>query len=698
MLRRITFVIFLINILFSLHAAEVPLTMAKTVAENFIKKQVRSEENLKGMSLTLNLSKEIKMKNCSKAALYIFDISNSGFVIISGDDNVYPVLGFSLTNTLDVNNLSPALAQWIDDYTEQISYEAAKDVKNNENARIWEAYKKNITADKSGKASQIQPLLLTTWNQDIYYNAYCPVDAAGSGGHVYAGCVATAFGQIMKYYNYPKQGIGSYSYNDWNYGIQSADFANTTYQWEAMPNSLGSYNDAVAELLYHCGVSVDMGYSATGSGAYSQDVVPALINYFGYNNALNIKDRNSYSDQQWENMLISNLDALMPIYYSAYSNNGGHAFDFDGYYKDTLGTHFHINWGWSGYGNGYYLVNNLASPGGSFDFGHQAIFNIIPDQNYPVYCSGMQTITETSGTFEDGSGIYQYLNNTNCSWLIDPAVNVENIKLTFDKFDTEANNDVVTVYDGDNISAPVLGTFSGSNISTTLTSTGKKMLITFNTNSSVQGQGWSASFSCTLPLYCNNMTLLTDSVGTISDGSGPYNYNSSTNCRWRIEPKNPGSITITFTEFDLQDTEDFFQIINISSPPYILLDSYTGSQLPSSKTYNASKLLIWFKSQNNPKSGWSLNYNTTIASVGNVNSLNNINIYPNPTNDAINIDIKRLNPDCIVKIFDLCGHLVFTSNISKTSNIINIRDLSKGIYLLELIFDNEIENSRIIKY
>ena len=131
----------------------------------------------------------------------------------------------------------------------------------------------------------MDPLLPVLWNQDFPYNAYCPLDAAGPGGHVYAGCVATAMSMIMTYYRYPEHGTGSYSYNYSPYGNISANFGQTYYDWDAMLNSITSGSgravNAIAELQYQCGVSVRMMYGADGSGAYSEDVPYALRTYFG---------------------------------------------------------------------------------------------------------------------------------------------------------------------------------------------------------------------------------------------------------------------------------------------------------------------------------------------------------------------------------------------------------------------------------
>jgi len=383
MFRKAAFFLISLFFIIELSAKEIDYPTALKVAQNFILKQSDNKESLK--NCTIHLLETININNSDKPALYIFELSESGFVIIAADDRAYPILGYSFDHALkEENGLSPALSAWLGNYTNQISFISNNTVTpNNPFTDVWESYLSQTKLKNNIKYNQVEPLLLTSWDQNHYYNAYCPEDPAGPGGHVYAGCVATAYGQIMKYYNYPPQGFGMHSYYDWDYGYQSVSFGSTNYEWTHMPNSLNAHNDAVAQLLYHCGVAVEMGYSPNGSGASSEEVVSAMSNFFGYNNTLNIKEKDDYTDQQWVNMLKANLDMLMPLYYSGYTDESGHAFVFDGYYDDAYGTHFHINWGWSGYGNGYFYINNLASPGGTFNYWHQAIFNIIPASNYP---------------------------------------------------------------------------------------------------------------------------------------------------------------------------------------------------------------------------------------------------------------------------------------------------------------------------
>ncbi len=699
MLKKTVLLLLTVLVFLKLSAKEIDYSTALKVAQNFILEKAAQNTSLKVQPLDINILETRNINNSPLPALYIFEISDNGFIIIAGDDRVYPILGYSFNQKYKKENKpSPALSAWLKHYIEQITYLSNSSMGSpKEIEDIWNNYLDETTLKNDVKYNHVGPLLLTTWNQDNFYNAYCPEDPNGPGGRVYAGCVATAYGQVMKYYNYPSQGFGSHSYYDWDYGYQSASFSSTNYEWTQMPNSLNTYNNEVAQLLYHCGVAVEMGYSPYGSGAGSEDVVPALINYFGYSNAVNIKEKENYTEQQWVNMLKANLDGFMPLYYSGYTDEAGHAFVFDGYYDDVSGTHFHINWGWGGYGDGYFYVNNLASPGGSFNYWHQAIFNIIPAANYPENCTGTKIINGTVGTFEDGSGIYEYQNNTNCSWLIDPAVNIENIKLNFNRFDTEANNDILTIYNGDNTSSPVLGVYSGNNLPPSITSTAKKMLITFQTNGSVKAQGWSASYSTTKPVYCDNITIITEPAGSFNDGSDAYPYNASTNCRWRIEPPSVSNITLGFNEFNISATDAALEIYDVSSSPYTLLDTYSGNQIPSEKTYTSSKILLWFKTSAQMFDGWSAYYSSTPASVKNKNENDTFQVFPNPFSDFFNIQFNNSHLKEI-SIYTYTGQMIQHIKTVNKEEVISLNNFAHGMYLLKIVSDKTVYFSKIVKY
>ena len=186
-------------------------------------------------------------------------------------------------------------------------------------------------------------MLTTTWNQSPYYNSLCP-DSAGI--HAVTGCAATAQAQVMKFWNWPETGVGEHSYSSSSYGgTLSANFGATTYNWSIMPNSVSSANtagQAVALLMYHCGIAVDMNYSPDGSGAQTGDVPAALSEHFRYGACANMKARDSYAKSVWEDMLIETFDRGIPVVYAGNDSDGGHAFNCDGYNNNR---YFHFNWG-----------------------------------------------------------------------------------------------------------------------------------------------------------------------------------------------------------------------------------------------------------------------------------------------------------------------------------------------------------------
>jgi hypothetical protein len=209
--------------------------------------------------------------------------------------------------------------------------------------------------------------------------------------------VATAMAQVMKFWNYPTTGTGFHSYNHSKYGTLNANFGSTTYNWANMPNQLTSSSSseqktAVATLMYHCGVSVDMDYDVSangGSGAYVISSTPpkthcaeyALKTYFGYKSTLQGIQKNDYTQTQWINLLKTELDASRPVLYAGFGD-GGHCFIADGYNNNN---YFHFNWGWSGSCDGYFALNALnpesggiGSGAGTYNNGQQAVIGIEP--------------------------------------------------------------------------------------------------------------------------------------------------------------------------------------------------------------------------------------------------------------------------------------------------------------------------------
>ena len=248
----------------------------------------------------------------------------------------------------------------------------------------WELLRKEGITMKTRMEKAVNPLISTTWDQGWPYNYYAPAcQSYWTNNHCYAGCVATAMSQCMKFWNWPETGVGEHSYSTSSYGgTLSANFGATTYEWSIMPNSVTSANAggmAVALLMYHCGISVDMDYSPNGSGSHTEDVPEAVINYFRYGSCTYVDARDLYTKTAWEDKLIAQLDRGIPMVYAGSDTDGGHAFNCDGYNNQR---YFHFNWGWSGSSNNYYQIDALNTSNGSFNQYQRAVLEMVPDYVY----------------------------------------------------------------------------------------------------------------------------------------------------------------------------------------------------------------------------------------------------------------------------------------------------------------------------
>ncbi len=336
-------------------------------------------------------------------SFYIFTFKSHGFVIVSADDATIPILGYSLKSDITENITHPAVRDWMENYHRQIDYVITQDIDNSETIDLWQnILEKDFSGFDNGK--DVLPLLSTTWNQNWPYNELCPVDISGPGGHAYAGCVATAMGQVMKYYNHPIPGVSLHSYDHPIYGNLSAVFDTTNYDWMNMPDYISSSNIPIATLLYHSGVAVEMNYGPSGSGASTIYALLALRTYFNYDVSLQLVYKVSYSDTVWENLLTTELDNSQPMLYAGKnpSSGAGHAFICDGYQGSN---YFHFNWGWGGSYNGYYYLNNLSPGTHNYINDQEAIIGIIANTSsyvYPLY-SGFE-YTKYDWTIIDNDG------------------------------------------------------------------------------------------------------------------------------------------------------------------------------------------------------------------------------------------------------------------------------------------------------
>ena len=377
------------GLILPLNAHPVDLETAQAVASKFMKTE----------DLQLSVIYQTERHD---AAFFIFN-TNDGFVIVSADDCETPIIGYSHEGRFDPNDIPIQMQGYLQHFVERIQYGIEHQINADETTlKQWDSVKTIGQLSNRNASNAVAPLLTTKWNQGCFYNSLCPAIGSQPCGHAEVGCVAVAMGQIMRYWNYPTMGWGSHSYSHAGATL-SADFGGTTYDWDHMPNTLSEASseaeiNAVATLLYHCGVSVDMRYNSNSSMADPSSVPDAMRRYFNYSRQIHTERQSNYDNEAWSNLLKSCLDLGRPIHYTGYGS-AGHSFVCDGYDADGL---FHFNWGWSA-ADGYFAIGNLNPNGYDFNISNSAILDI-----YPQYepCLVFTTAYPSSAGSIEGCGEY----------------------------------------------------------------------------------------------------------------------------------------------------------------------------------------------------------------------------------------------------------------------------------------------------
>lgn len=353
-------------------AGQIDPQQAQAIASQFISssKMLKSSGD-SSASMQLAYTATAQDDN-SKNMLYVVNRgSDEGYVVVAGDDAApNMVLGYTDNGSFDYDNAPDNLKWWLAEYVRQLEFITAN----------------GITAEEqvapASFDTSVEPMVTTLWDQGSPYNDQC-------NGY-YTGCVATAMAQVMNFHEWPKQGTGKKTYYDSYSGKRlTADFGSTTYQWDLMLDTYDSSSsaescEAVATLMFHCGVSVEMAYMADASGAYSYDAAAALMEYFGYPDNVQIIHRDYRTYDEWVSTIKGEIDAARPVLLGGQSTDGGHEFVIDGYNTDG---YFHVNWGWSGQSNGYYLLATLnpyegqgigSGSSSGFKYMQDAIINVQP--------------------------------------------------------------------------------------------------------------------------------------------------------------------------------------------------------------------------------------------------------------------------------------------------------------------------------
>ncbi|UII19764.1 CUB domain-containing protein [Fulvivirga ligni] len=317
------------------------------------------------------------------------------------------------------------------------------------------------------------------------------------------------------------------------------------------------------------------------------------------------------------------------------------------------------------------------------------------------FCSGTTELTNDHGTITDGSGASDYCNSQNCSWLIAPE-NAESVTINFLEFDLEPAStdgtiyDAVRVYDGPSANSDLLGTFAGDNLPPSITSSGGSLFITFNSDLEVSADGWSLEYTSTYPEYCSGTQTLTAKAGELSDGSGNADYGNNSICSWLIAPANGLNPTLSFTEFNLEN-EDVLRVYNGENTSANLLVELTGSSLPGDITSTTGALFLEFLTDDKGiESGWSASYLTTPVTGIDEVFFTNLEVFPNPVEDVLNIKCGMVQ-ELSVSITDLLGHEYLQNySLKKGDNKIDVSQFSRGIYLLHFQTDEETHLYKIV--
>ena len=703
-----------------LYATIVTVQDAENVGVSFFKINVPTAPST--LSTTLIYT---QTEPSGAADFYVFGITpGKGFVIVAADDAIEPVIGYSSESNFDltpVNNIG--LKDWMKSSAAKISGAVQQHIVADANiSNLWTSYRHSINP-YVGRASSVAPLMTTTWNQEPYYNAACP----GSGSsQAVTGCVATAMAQIMKFWNYPTTGQGSFSYSDQvangyqeNYGTLSANFGNTTYNWAGMPNSISAANTSIATLMYQCGISVAMDYSPSGSAAWvlqseagtgNPCAQKSYVSYFKYASSIQGVKYASYTSSAWITLLENELNAGRPLQYQGTDPGaGGHTWVCDGY---NSSNQMHMNWGWGGVDNGYFSVSNLSVGGYTFSSDDAALIGIQPPST-TASCgvpSGLASsaITTTGATVSwtavSGATSYnlQYKTSSASVWT---TVSVATTSKALTGLTAS------TTYDYQVAAVCANGTSAYSASSTFATSAPPLTYCASNGNS--EHYEWISL----VKLHSINYTGSAVSGGYINTGlSGNLQIGSSNDTIYF----SPGFSSTTYKEYWAVYIDYNKNGVFTDGGEEVVYGSTTGSgtfyavfSVPSSITAGAARMrVIMSNSAISSPCGsfnrgevedFTVNLSTTSnsASRGGFVSLTPlsegdadpsddvISLYPNPAQTTITINTFSDNTGtAAISVFNLTGQKLISEErenaIGTNAHEINVSSLPAGIYVMEI--------------
>lgn len=646
----------------TMFAKPVDVNTARQVAVNFWKSTDR------GIATHVDPTFQEISTELGLRGFYVFNtVDNDGSVLVSADDAMTPILGYSTTNGMVGRTAMPAnLRWWLNHYSEEYDAVQTYSLEVDEaTANEWVELIDGTYTTKGNGAKVVNALIQTKWDQESPYNNLCPIDGSSRSA---TGCVATAMAQVMKYWAWPTTGTGSHSYTTETQHLSvSATFSSTTYQWSNMPE--GGYSGytylpnswtseqktAVATLMFHCGVSVDMDYTSSdyGSGAYSEDVPNALTTYFGYAPGARVVYKDNYSNDDWSAILKAELDATRPMLYGGQSSAGGHSFICDGY---DANNKFHFNFGWSGSGDNFYALTSINPGSGGMGGGS---YNFTSDQDAII------GISSPNGN------------------PVDPATIPPNI-VTYETFTI---NSPVTY------GSTITGTCSFANFGSTYTgylgvaaylnNSFVKVLAKTNRVTIQQWQGPDLTISCPATSPLGNGTYTAKAVFS-SDGQNWYPLEVGYNA--------PISVTFTITGaptmYTISAVPNNANMGTVSGG-----GSYaSGATATLTATPKSGYRFVRWNDNNtqNPRTitvTGNATYTAYFEAIG-TNAIDDVaaadvRLYPNPTSGMLTVDIEGLQK---VEVIDAVGRIIISQN---NGNRVDMSRLNNGIYTVRITVDGK---------
>jgi len=366
---RITNIFILVVLFGSLFCAEVDRAQARKVAYNVFN-EFKSDDNPNDFKVR---KLDIITTDQNDPLIYVFNLSPIGFVLVSAEDKTLPYLGYGFESEFKFKNMPVNLKSLFDLYKREITeYKNLNEGRTQEIQVLWDNYLSEVPTINDYR--NVSPLLDAEFDQSGNWNNIVQSEI---GFNAPVGCVAVAMAQVMHYWKHPFTGEGSNSYSDNGISLE-ANFSQAYYDFDNMPATYTNNSVPAAQLLlFHTGVSVNMDYDNSGSGAWVigpsyPSTQHSMEEYFKYSSNIYHMYKSSSNTDAFLDAIKNNLDNNMPVIMRGYGDDygGGHAWNIDGYQGDNLSC----NWGWGGYSNGYF---NLTSMGG-FPDGQAILLNIIP--------------------------------------------------------------------------------------------------------------------------------------------------------------------------------------------------------------------------------------------------------------------------------------------------------------------------------